>query len=86
METWILDCKDHNEQTTGLECIDPYSHMYCEIPQSHFESSKIILLLFTWLHLGSILKQAGMNTTSVTVAEMKMFECQDQLIAHLLSQ
>ena len=32
VETWILDRKDHNEQV----CIDPYSHMYCEIPQSPF--------------------------------------------------
>ena len=82
METWILDRKDHNKQTMGLVCIDPYSHMYCEV----FLRALIILLLFTWLHLGSILKQAGMNTIRVTVAEMKMFECQDQLIAHLLSQ
>ena len=62
---------------------DPYGMATCcEIPLT----ALIILLLFTWLHLGSILKQTGMNTNSVTVAEMKMFECQNQLIADLLSQ
>ena len=53
VETWILDRKDHNEQTMGLVCIDPYSHMYCEIPQSHFESSNHIAsfhMVASWKH------------------------------------
>ena len=84
VETGILVRKDHNQWAMHLALIlkAVYIVKFRKVPLR----ALLILLLFTWLHLGSILKQAGMNTIRVTVAEMKMFECQDQLIAHLLSQ